>query len=317
MPADTSSPTPRSARTSLQLIALASCAVAVGVIQQRDGWIALVPFLVLLATQLTLLLVAFLENRFPGTAQPIQLRRRSQPFHLDAAGLLLMLLATTLASAIGLPEAYYRMGSWPDPVHTLAILVIFDALAYGAHWLSHRRGLLGRLHAGHHHVLTPNVPDAAAGGGGDILSLLGVPFFVAVWCVPQAEFASGLLAAVIFSFVTAAAHANREWPWDPLLRTIGVVTPPYHHVHHLRPRANLAHVLVILDKLGGTQLDVVPRNPWQLSCNGSKPLTRISRHAGRKSARSALHLSNDMSRPIASRCPARSASGSATQGTTA
>lgn len=50
-------------------------------------------------------------------------------------------------------------------------------------------------------------------------------------------------------------HSEFEHPWDSVLNKLGLVTTHDHHVHHLRPRKNLAHFFTMYDKMFGTYVD--------------------------------------------------------------
>eukprot|EP00605_Chrysophyceae_sp_TOSAG23-4_P001249 GSChrysophyteH1.ASY1.ANO1.1360.1 assembled CDS len=171
-----------------------------------------------------------------------------------------------LAVSLLLPEKF----SWVVPnsiktltltVHPLSFLacfVVFDMTMWCIHWCQHRfRWLYHNTHAVHHTIQSPTIICALTGFLPDTALLILVPLHVTVLVVPDSNFLTIFLFATLSLFHLHCIHSEFVHSWDSSLRKWGIVNSYDHHVHHLKPRKNLAHFFVIIDKIMGTYEDPI------------------------------------------------------------
>jgi sterol desaturase/sphingolipid hydroxylase (fatty acid hydroxylase superfamily) len=136
-----------------------------------------------------------------------------------------------------------------------AQFVVFDLLMWHIHYVQHRwRWLYYNTHSVHHTIANPTMIVALTGYLPDTCLLILLPLHTTIAVVPAT-------LADVFLFTTVALihlhciHSEFFHAWDPLLRRLGLVDTSFHHGHHLKPRANLAHFFVGIDKAYGTYFD--------------------------------------------------------------
>lgn len=142
--------------------------------------------------------------------------------------------------------------------HSLSYIMyflVFDSTMWCIHWLQHRwRWLYYNTHAVHHTIHSPTMVVALTGYVPDTCILILVPLHITVLTVPG-NFLTIFMFAVTSLFHLHCIHSEFQHPWDPTFRALGIVNSWDHHVHHLKPRCNLAHFFVFLDKMFGTYYD--------------------------------------------------------------
>lgn len=195
-----------------------------------------------------------LATRYYAKVQPE--RKTERNTSNDGKSLPAFVIAAVILGMLGLPESYYYWDNGPDPLHLLLMFLVLDSAMYLIHYASHKRfGLrfLRRNHAVHHRIRVPNAVQAMTSNYGDALILIVLPYYATVHCLPFINLTTALLQTFLFGFLAASAHANVQFPWAKWLDRIGLVTSRYHHVHHLKPGHNLAHIFKLLDSVGGTR----------------------------------------------------------------
>jgi sterol desaturase/sphingolipid hydroxylase (fatty acid hydroxylase superfamily) len=169
-----------------------------------------------------------------------------------------------IAATTGLLAALQRQGIspallhlWPDHWPLLAQAALGICLAevvrYTLHRLSHRAGLLGRIHHVHHQpsrMYTLNGPRLHPGNQLWITIANVVPMLVLGAHLPAV-----VLAANITTFFVLFQHSNVRLRFDGWNQWLA--TPDVHRLHHLReslqaPPVNFGIVLLLLDRLMGT-----------------------------------------------------------------
>ena len=165
------------------------------------------------------------------------------------------LLISQTTSIDLVPDSIKTLETTPSVVTVLLLFVVFDLLMWHIHYVQHRwRWLYLNTHAVHHTIASPTMIVALTGYLPDTCLLILLPLHLTMFIVPAN-------LADIFTFTAGALihlhciHSEFFHAWDPLLRTLGLVDTSFHHGHHLRPRANLAHFFVGIDKLYGTYFD--------------------------------------------------------------
>lgn len=150
------------------------------------------------------------------------------------------------------------------PLVLLAYFLTFDLLMWCIHFCQHNWAwLYHHTHDQHHLIKTPTIVVALTGYLPDTCLLIIVPFHLTQVFVPCGNFVTVFAFASISLWHLHMIHSEFEHPWDPVLHRLGLVTTHDHHVHHLRPRKNLAHFFVMYDKLFGTYVD--PASVCQLN----------------------------------------------------
>ena len=148
--------------------------------------------------------------------------------------------------------------SWPVPAQVVLGIVLAELVRYVLHRLSHRPGLLWRVHRTHHeptrmYVLNgPRLHPAnylwVAAAHGLPMLLLGASFEVVVVVIN------------VTALFVVFQHANLRLRFDGLNRVLA--TPDVHRLHHARdmPEAgvNYSVVLVLIDRLFGTYVPAAP-----------------------------------------------------------
>jgi sterol desaturase/sphingolipid hydroxylase (fatty acid hydroxylase superfamily) len=142
---------------------------------------------------------------------------------------------------------------WPLLAQAVLGIAIAESIRYALHRLSHRPGLLGRIHRTHHQprrMYTLNGPRLHPLNQLWIAIANVVPMLIMGAALPAV-----ILAMIITSFFVLFQHANvrlRFEGWNRLL-----ATPDVHRVHHLREQqagtgANFGIVIMLFDRLFGT-----------------------------------------------------------------
>jgi len=150
------------------------------------------------------------------------------------------------------------------PMVLLAYFLTFDLLMWCIHFCQHYwPWLYHHTHDQHHLIKSPTIVVALTGYLPDTCLLIIVPFHLTQCLVPCGNFVTVFAFASLSLWHLHMIHSEFEHPWDPLLHKLGLVTTHDHHVHHLRPRKNLAHFFVMYDKMFGTYVD--PSSLCQLS----------------------------------------------------
>ena len=150
------------------------------------------------------------------------------------------------------PASVKRLYEVPRPLMILALFVVFDTLMWHIHYVQHRwRWLYYNTHAVHHTIHSPTMVVALTGYLPDTALLILAPLHATLFLVP-ANFPVVCIFATLALFHLHAIHSEFHHAWDPWLRALGLVDTTFHHGHHVRPRMNLAHFFVLLDKAYGT-----------------------------------------------------------------
>ena len=171
----------------------------------------------------------------------------------------IVVTAATVALLARLERAGVDLGLvalWPvrAPLLLQAALGIglAEAVRYLLHRLSHRPGLLGRVHRTHHQpqrMYSLNGPRLHPGNYLWIAFANSVPMLVL-----GAPLAAVVLAAIITAFFVLFQHANLRLRFDGWNRVFA--TPDVHRLHHLRANSgravNYGIVLLLLDVAFGT-----------------------------------------------------------------
>ena len=174
-------------------------------------------------------------------------------------GIDLLVVAATLGVLDGLRRAgvdLHLVALWPTRAPLLVQasvgIVLAEAVRYLLHRLSHRPGLLGRVHRTHHQprrMYTLNGPRLHPGNYLWIAIANSVPMLLLGAPLPAV-----VLAATITSFFVLFQHANLRLRCDGWNRLFA--TPDVHRLHHLRaqagPAVNYGIVLLLFDRAFGT-----------------------------------------------------------------
>lgn len=149
----------------------------------------------------------------------------------------------------------YMMWTWkllPEPmyteydvscIHVLLLLLAIDVMQTACHCAAHtvlRHTIIGRSHAIHHRNRHPKPQDAFYTGFVDAGVQLLLPLYVALQLV-QPSRSSAILFGSVYSWWLLFIHSEskKEFPWLEYFR---LVTPRYHHKHHLHPRTNFSNL---------------------------------------------------------------------------
>ena len=169
-----------------------------------------------------------------------------------------------IAATTGLLAALQRQGvtpallrlwpvEWPLLAQAALGIGLAELVRYTMHRLSHRAGLLGRIHHVHHQprrMYTLNGPRLHPGNQLWITIANVVPMLVLGASLPAV-----VLATNITAFFVVFQHANVNLRFDGLNQLLA--TPDVHRLHHLREDhqrtpVNFGIVLLLLDRLLGT-----------------------------------------------------------------
>jgi len=181
------------------------------------------------------------------------------------------LFVTWIALAVRAPAQLlfrgWRLGGvhdlvqgWSFPVQLLLAIVVADLFQYAVHRAFHQVPWLWRFHAVHHSI--QNV-DWLAGSRLHFVDILVTRAFTylpiyALGFSPEVFYAY----VVIVALQAVMAHANTRLPFGPLRHLL--VTPQYHHWHHVRDPElrdkNFAIHLPVVDRLFGTHH--LPADAW-------------------------------------------------------
>ena len=144
-------------------------------------------------------------------------------------------------------------------IHPIALLLhflVFDSAMWCIHFVQHRwRWLYYNTHAIHHTIKSPTMIVALTGYLPDTCLLIIVPLHITVAVVPGGNFATVFVFAILSLFHLHCIHSEFEHKWDNLFRKLGIVNSWDHHVHHVKPRMNLAHFFTGIDRIMGTYQD--------------------------------------------------------------
>jgi len=155
-------------------------------------------------------------------------------------------------------EFLLPLGSFLDwsielqPLKLFLLFFVLDFSMYCVHFAQHKyRWLYHRTHAIHHEIRCPTILVALTGHFPDTMLLVLFPLHFTYCIVP-----TNLITVSIFSagamFHLHAIHSEFKHAWDEAFGALGIVNTYDHHVHHLRPRKNLAHFFIAIDKVFGT-----------------------------------------------------------------
>jgi sterol desaturase/sphingolipid hydroxylase (fatty acid hydroxylase superfamily) len=137
-----------------------------------------------------------------------------------------------------------------------AHFVVFDSTMWCIHWCQHRfRWLYHNTHATHHKIQSPTIISALTGYLPDTALLILLPLHITISIVPGGNFITVFIFSILSLFHLHCIHSEFQHKWDNTFRKLGIVNSWDHHVHHVKPRKNLAHFFVILDKIMGTYED--------------------------------------------------------------
>jgi sterol desaturase/sphingolipid hydroxylase (fatty acid hydroxylase superfamily) len=163
-------------------------------------------------------------------------------------------LAGTVALAARLQAAGLGLRLWPTraPLLVQAVLgmTVAEAVRYLVHRLSHRPGLLGRIHRIHHQprrMYALNGPRLHPGNNLWIAAANAGPMLLL-----GAQLPAVVLAANLTVFFVLFQHANLRLRFDGLHSLLA--TPDVHRLHHARRAGgvNFGIVLLVFDRLFGT-----------------------------------------------------------------
>ena len=103
----------------------------------------------------------------------------------------------------------------------------------------------------------------------DTCLLIILPLHTTMCLVPGTTLADIFVFAGLALFHLHAIHSEFFHPWDATLRACGIVDTSAHHGHHLKPRMNLAHFFVVIDKVYGTYFDALEHSKVVEPCAAS------------------------------------------------
>mmetsp|Transcript_21651 Transcript_21651/g.32388 ORF Transcript_21651/g.32388 Transcript_21651/m.32388 type:complete len:307 (-) Transcript_21651:172-1092(-) len=154
------------------------------------------------------------------------------------------------------PPAIKDLTPTVKPLVLLAYFLVFDLMMWCIHCLQHYwPWLYHHTHDQHHLIKSPTIVVALTGYLPDTCLLIIVPLHATQWFVPCGNFVTIFAFASISLWHLHMIHSEFPHPWDPYLYKLGLVSTHDHHVHHLRPKKNLAHFFVMYDKMFGTYVD--------------------------------------------------------------
>lgn len=149
-------------------------------------------------------------------------------------------------------------------LHLIAVVFAIDFAHYAMHRLLHGSSLLWRLHAVHHSDLDLDVTTTVRHHPLELVPIALATTLVAIVFGASADEIA--LYSVLALGVQLLAHANVALPLR-LAHVLGIVlvTPGFHRLHHSRDgrecHANYGQVLVVWDRLFGTAVSPVGRQP--------------------------------------------------------
>uniref|UniRef100_A0A7S3UIH3 Fatty acid hydroxylase domain-containing protein n=1 Tax=Oxyrrhis marina TaxID=2969 RepID=A0A7S3UIH3_OXYMA len=159
-----------------------------------------------------------------------------------------------LASIV--PAAMKDLTPQIKPLVLLGYFALFDFLMWCIHFCQHYwPWLYHHTHDQHHKIKSPTIVVALTGYLPDTCVLIIVPLYATLRVIPCGNFVTVFMFASMALWHLHMIHSEFMHPWDPILQKLGLVTTHDHHVHHLRPRKNLAHFFSIYDKMFGTYVD--------------------------------------------------------------
>jgi sterol desaturase/sphingolipid hydroxylase (fatty acid hydroxylase superfamily) len=228
-----------------------------------------------------ILVVALMESIVPARAVGESIGRRwLQNFSLGVLCTVLIRLSFPLA---GVAWAVFcmRQGwgllnavSLPGWVEIAVTLLVLDFTYYAHHYLSHRIGLLWRLHRTHHSDIEYDFSTGVRFHPFE--AIITTLFIMAAIALVGAPPVGVMLSQILLAAVSFAEHANVLLPerLDRVLRFV-VVTPNMHRIHHSvelhEGNSNFSNTLSIWDRLFGTYVEA-PAAGHDGICFGLKEL---------------------------------------------
>lgn len=172
-------------------------------------------------------------------------------------GYMTVVLALSVVGPVDLvPPCIQDLNPAPRPLAVALSFLVFDTLMYGIHRVQHNWSwLYGATHCVHHRIRSPTIIVALTGDLRDTSLLILAPLHATLFLVPGSNFASVFVFAALALAHLHCIHSEFVHPWDSALRACGLVSTFDHHVHHCRPKRNLAHFFTAIDKLFGTYTD--------------------------------------------------------------
>jgi sterol desaturase/sphingolipid hydroxylase (fatty acid hydroxylase superfamily) len=154
-----------------------------------------------------------------------------------------------------IPPAMHEWTDLPKLYVVFSYFFVFDSLMWMIHWTQHNFEWLYRnTHSVHHTIHSPSILVALTGYLPDTCLLIIVPLHLTLFIVPG-NFQSIVVFASLSLIHLHLIHSEFKHPWDPWLKKLGIVNTMDHHVHHLRPKRNLAHFFTVIDRVMGTYVD--------------------------------------------------------------
>jgi len=165
------------------------------------------------------------------------------------------LLISQTTSVDLVPASVKTLSVVPRPWVVFAQFLCFDLLMWHIHYVQHRwRWLYYNTHAVHHTIASPTMIVALTGYLPDTCLLILLPLHLTIALVP-ANLADVFVFTSLSLLHLHAIHSEFFHKWDPALRSLHLVDTTFHHGHHLKPRSNLAHFFVDIDRFYGTFFD--------------------------------------------------------------
>jgi sterol desaturase/sphingolipid hydroxylase (fatty acid hydroxylase superfamily) len=212
-----------------------------------------------------ILAVAVAESIVPARAVGPSIGRRwLQNFSLAVLGSVLIRLSLPLAGvgwAVFCAERGWGLlnrTTLPGWVDLVVTLVALDFAYYAHHYLSHRIGLLWRLHRTHHSDLEYDFSTGVRFH--PLESVVTTLFIMGAIALVGAPPEGVMLSQILLAVVSFAEHANVCLPerLDRVLRLV-IVTPNMHRIHHSveldEGNSNFSNTLSIWDRLFGTYIE--------------------------------------------------------------
>ena len=150
------------------------------------------------------------------------------------------------------PPSVYAYTRHPDLVTVMKLLLLTDFIQFLVHAATHLK-MLGPLiyssHAVHHRIKHPQSSDAFVTGFIDAFVQLIVPLYLTV-CLVQPDRTSLLCFGLIYEQWLLLLHSSNSHPiLECVCARAHMVSPTYHHRHHLYPHTNFAHMFCAFDYL--------------------------------------------------------------------
>eukprot|EP00747_Dinoflagellata_sp_TGD_P090725 gnl/TRDRNA2_/TRDRNA2_164802_c1_seq2.p1 gnl/TRDRNA2_/TRDRNA2_164802_c1~~gnl/TRDRNA2_/TRDRNA2_164802_c1_seq2.p1 ORF type:complete len:300 (+),score=50.24 gnl/TRDRNA2_/TRDRNA2_164802_c1_seq2:73-972(+) len=187
------------------------------------------------------------------------IRAISRPEGISAVvGYMMIILVTgpILGIVDMVPTAVKDLTPVLKPLVVAAYFLVFDLSMWMIHYCQHNiPKLYYYTHSVHHTIHSPTIILALTGYLPDTCLLIIAPLHFTLCVVPKGNFFSIFVFAALSLWHLHMIHSEFEHGWDQMFRRLGLVNSMDHHVHHLRPKRNLAHFFVFYDKMFGTYVD--------------------------------------------------------------